>query len=105
MFVTGAHRTTVIHYLPSVTATPSGTGYMPSGPEVKSTPGVVRADSLDGAYLIGAQRPHRRSSSGMLNMLTAEDRKSSTEDGFEDVEGEKPGPNFKIGCRRKLHLT
>ena len=31
---------------------------------------------------------------------TVEDRKSS--DGFEDDEGDRPGPNFKIGCRRKL---
>ena len=32
-----------------------------------------------------------------------EDRKAS--DGFEDEDGyDRPGPNFKIGCRRKLCL-
>lgn len=87
MFVTGARGNTVI-------------GYVQSGAPVEksSVLNVTRSESLDGAYLIGAQRR----STSMLNMVTVEDRKSS--DGFEDDEGDRPGPNFKIGCRRKLHL-
>mmetsp|Transcript_119502 Transcript_119502/g.168091 ORF Transcript_119502/g.168091 Transcript_119502/m.168091 type:complete len:90 (+) Transcript_119502:68-337(+) len=84
MSVTGARVATTV-------------SYVQSGQQAKSGDlTVTRSESLDGAYLIGAQRR----SNTMLSMVSPEDRKSSSDD-FEDDENDRPGPNFKIGCRRK----
>mmetsp|Transcript_98652 Transcript_98652/g.235009 ORF Transcript_98652/g.235009 Transcript_98652/m.235009 type:complete len:94 (+) Transcript_98652:58-339(+) len=56
---------------------------------------ILRSESTEGAYSIGAARRH---SSGLLTSTT--DGKLSL-DSFEDEIDSQPGPSFKIGCRRK----
>mmetsp|Transcript_115517 Transcript_115517/g.162386 ORF Transcript_115517/g.162386 Transcript_115517/m.162386 type:complete len:86 (-) Transcript_115517:131-388(-) len=80
----------IIGYLQALQSAVSGNAFSGQSP-------VQRSESVDGAYSLGARR---RTSTGQLNVSDT-DLKGSMDDSEDELDSQKPGPSFKIGCRRK----